>query len=241
MMLEHIPQILPFLLQEGVISKESKEEVEDHLRALKNQGVNAFTGDLAVSIGVKNEKTGNPLSQSDLLHYLGEQVTRKAEAAVDDIQTIAESGKQPAPPWLKANWGNNGVNHASDNSTIVDGVAAAANIAQNLVMLANEKPELAKELKSSVSAAANLARGIMDGDSFRVPLATKGSEWVKEVEQSLREGVQKSDTELSDNWGGQIINLDEFISERFKEIQRGIQLSLIRQQQKGQEVFVNVP
>lgn len=76
---------------------------------------------------------------------LDQQALLKVEAARDDLNTIAVNGAQPAPAWLKANWGNNGVNPPVANPSTVDGTSAIANVAQNIVMLVNAKPELATD------------------------------------------------------------------------------------------------
>lgn len=219
MKLAEIPQILGLLQEKEIITEDQKNGVLAGLDKAKEQGKTAFAGEMGIGLGFYDQNTLN--------ETLKEQTVRKAEAAVEDIQEISKSGKQEAPVWLKANWGNNGVNPAPQEPTIADGVSAAANIAQNITMIANEKPEIAKELIQAVSASANLARGIADGSTSRVPLDKKSQEWIKESKQGLIDAIEKSGHKPTDR-NGEAIKIEKFISERFKEVEKGVELSLSR-------------
>jgi hypothetical protein len=110
---------------------------------------------------------------------------------------------------LVANWGNNGVNPATANPTIADGVAAAANI----------------------------ARGIVNGSSAVVPLDKKAGEWMKELQVGLTSIVKASGyIPLDRQKEPKPINLEDFISERTKEIQNAISLSLAKQSTTQKEI-----
>jgi hypothetical protein len=223
MQLAEIPQILELLEQKQVITPEQKTDVLKELDKAKKERTKAFAGEIGIRLGFYDKPT--------LDKHLIEQTTLKAEAAVADIQEIGQSGKQSVPTWLKANWGNNGVNPAPEEPTIADGVSAAANVGQNIVMIVNDKPEVASSLTSEVSAVsavsalANLARGIADGSSNRVPLATKSHEWIETAKDGLRQVIEKTGYKPTDRNGTEI-NLEDFISERFKEVEKGVELSL---------------
>lgn len=157
-----------------------------------------------------------------------EQTALKAEAAVIDIQTIINSGSQTAPAWLVANWGNNGINPAATNPSIADGVSAASNIAQNIVMIANDRPTIAKEVQPAVVAAAYLARGILSGASTTVPIDKKANEWVETMTSGLTLAVLKTGYIPKDRNKTEI-NINDFITERTKEVKAGVNLSLSKE------------
>jgi len=136
--LAKVPQILAILEQKTIITPEQKRAILDVLDNAKSSGKTAFAGEVGVELGFYDKAT--------LDQCLTEQAALKAEAAVKDIQTISMHGKQSAPTWLQANWGNNGVNPSSPQATLAEGASAAANMAQNMVMIANQHPEIAAEL-----------------------------------------------------------------------------------------------
>ena len=206
--LENVPQILDQLVASHLITAEQKTQVIDAIKANEK----GFAGEIAVKKGF--------LSQSALDAALVDQSALKADAATKDLQLIADAGvTQPVKPFLKANWGNNGVNPASQNPTPVDGASAAANIAQNIVMLANEHPALAKneKIKEAVAAGAALAKGI----AGKAPLDHASLKALQDkLIGGLSEAVTASGATLKDK-GGQEIKIDDFIRERSKEISAG--------------------
>lgn len=213
--LAEIPQILSLL---GL----SSEQIDTVNAAAKERKI--FAGQAAVEIGVIN--------QERLDRGLMEQVVRKANAAGEDFATISNSGKQQAPAWLKTNWGNNGVNAAIASPSMVDGAIAAANIAQNITMLANENPAIAQspEVQGGIGAASNLALGIaghisMTADDLR--------NWQAQATTGLREAVRQAGVALNDEKGSPI-NIEDFITARFQEIEKGGQLKL-------QSAAINTP
>jgi hypothetical protein len=194
--LANIPQILDILVEYKVINANQIQPTLDYSRDNRT-----FAGEAGVRLGYYDTAT--------LTKYLLEQTTRKAEAAVKDIQTIINCGTQATPSWLVANWGNNGVNPAAANPTIADGVAAAANI----------------------------ARGIVNGSSAVVPLDKKAGEWMKELQVGLTSIVKASGyIPLDRQKEPKPINLEDFISERTKEIQNAISLSLAKQSTTQKEI-----
>lgn len=224
MYLAEIPQILSLLTDKGVLTDDQKALVLEEIEAMKEKGESAFAGEIAISLGFTDQDTVNC--------YLNEQAARKAEACVKDIQDIIKANATlEAPDWLKPNWGNNGVNPFPEKITISDGVSSAANVSQNMVMLANAKPEIASNLQEAIIAAANLARGILNGDSERVPLSSKAGEWIKDAEDGLRYAVKKTGITPTDR-GGKHIQLEDFITARIYEIEKGVELSLARGQDK---------
>lgn len=220
--LNNIPRILSLLVDENG-QPLSNEMIESINKKAKEE--RKVVGIIGVELGYYD--------QEELYKKLSVQSALKAEAAVKDINTIADSGTQTAESWLKANWGNNGVNNVDNNALIESGASAAANIAQNLVMLANGKPEIAGSLKLAVSACANLARGIAEGTSDKVPLKTHSENWIETAKEGLRKAVKET---------GCIENevLEKFITARFNEVNAGVQASITRaptQQQQGGSKF----
>lgn len=214
--LAEVPQILDFMVKNEVLRPEGKQEVLDAIKS----GEKGFAGEIAVKHNLVNVETLN--------RQLLEQAAEKAAAAEADIMTITNSGKQDAPKFLKANWGNNGVNKAAEKPTLVDGATAAANIAQNMVMLANDKPDVARELIVAVAAARKLADGLTKGD--RTP-----AEMLLLKEQAfggLATAVQYSGAAITDAKGNPV-SLEAFALERNKEIDGAINISLRVQQERG--------
>lgn len=215
-----------------------------------------FPGEVAVSLGA--------IDQGTFDEYLVEHSLAKAQAAMNDIATLAKE-KTPieTPAWLKANWGTNGVTKAKDmdqnpsDDTIK--AAAAANIAQNIFVTLNQHPDLlgekmqrtftklADEFDALISTADNptrkpepffkrvvsnlfsLVRGVLGGDSQAVPLKKHAEEWKKSAEVALKAIARK--VEITDD-NGTKIDMKDYIGERFKEIDRGVNLSLARKQDR---------
>lgn len=227
MELTKVPQILSQLVGEEKVNGEQKADILSTMDAMKAEGKRGFAGEIAIDKGF--------ITRDSFNQSLDEQAAKKAEAAVKDIQEIASGGESlQAPGWLKANWGNNGVNPAAEEPTLSDAVSAASNVAQNIVLLANQAPEKAGELQESVIAAANLARGMQDGSSAKVPLMSKSEAWMETAKAGLVKAVQNSDKEPLDR-NGAPVELKDFIAARFKEIGKGVDLSLERDQSKGKQ------
>jgi hypothetical protein len=104
-------------------------------------------------------------------------------------------------------------------------MSAAANIAQNLVMTANARPEILPELAPGIVAAANLSRGMAFGDSAQVPLQKLQAEWQETVAATLRTAVAKACCHPTDAQGNPV-DIERFIAERGKEIQAGVAQAL---------------
>ena len=212
--LANTPQILDILVAGYHITPAQQATV---LSAIKG-GRQGFAGDIAVSDGmVKAEVRDTAILQ---------QGVEKAEAAVVDLRRIKTSGPAPIPAWLKPNWGNNGVNPPANPPTVAAGISAAANIAQNLVLMANANPQLTTVVEDGVLAAANLARGMAYGDSAQVPLAKMAGNWRQIMETALqmaeRNGFQPMDA------NNKPIAMKDFIAARDSEINATIALTLAR-------------
>lgn len=215
MLLSQVPQILDVLAQEGHLSAEQQQVVLTKI----TQGEKGFAGEIALREGF--------VTRPVLDGALASQAVAKTERALLDMQRIGQEGTLPHPAWLKANWGNNGANPAPAQPSAVDGAAAAANIAQNLVMAANANPQALPELVPGIVAAANLARGIAQGDSAAVPLQKLHPGWKQAVEQALRTAVVKGYSQPADAQG-KPVDIEQFIAERGKEIDAGVVQSLSR-------------
>jgi hypothetical protein len=209
--LADVTQILDLLVSRSYLTKDSKEMVLE----LSKTTPGSFVGQLAVMNGLCTEE--------QLQECLGEQVTLKGRAVIQDCQTIMERGPQEAPKWLKANWGNNGVTPASKNPMILDGAAAAVNMAQNIVMILNVRPDLAAAAQPFVVALAHLAQSILGTDPKKFPLG-RSAEWIGQAQAGLRDIVEKSGHVPQDNLGAPIA-LEDFITARFTDITAGVALA----------------
>lgn len=215
MLLSQVPQILDVLLQEGKLTAEQQQAV----LAKVAQGEKGFAGEIAIREGF--------ITRPVLDEALKTQSLAKTQMALLDMQRIGQEGTLPHPAWLKTHWGNEGVNPASAQPTVVDAISSAANSAQNLVMAVNANPQALPELMPGIVAAANLARGIAQGDSPAVPLQKLHSEWKQAMEQALRSSVAKGYSQPADAQG-KPVDIEQFIAERGKEIDAGVMQSLSR-------------
>ena len=206
--LAHVPQILDMLVERKQLTTEQKASV---LQGMK-EGRVGFSGEMAVADGF--------ITQKQLEGALAEQCARKAEAAVADIQTLTTMTEQKlgavaAPANLRANWGNSGINPANPNTSCTYGASAASNNAQNLVMLAfsntSQDPALMPTIREGVIAAANLTRGIIQGDSAQVPLAKMSKKWRASMNEALR-AAAKANPSLVMDAQGTPINIENFIT-----------------------------
>ena len=209
--LASIPRLGELLRRDGILSEDSHEKLDSALRDPAHAG--KFVGNLAVELHLPNEKTGQVFNDEDLSAALKAQALQKTAVAREDLQTIQHGGPQAAPEWLKANWGNNGVNLAPEKIKIEDGMSAAANIAQNLVMTANLHPELAETFAPAVDAAIHIATGLNKG--FK-PLdrARNIETWLGQMSDAL----SKVPAPLSSNHSEQPIEMHDYINARGKEI-----------------------
>jgi hypothetical protein len=250
MSLETVKPLGHIMVESGILSEQDQLRLDNRLEEMKTSGQKGYAGKVLLALDPKaiNQLTGAPISPEEVDKSLSEQVTQKAEAAVLDLQRLAKTGAPEEEPiyWLKANWGNSGINMAAENPTRAEGVAAAANIAQNMVMLVvqlsktdvDAARELATKLKPAVSAAANLARGILDGDSTVTPLVKKGDEWSATMIKGLERAVEATKAEpLIDNWAGNETPLQKFIEERSKEVEAGKALAVTASTQRVTERY----
>lgn len=208
--LAQIPQVLNLLVMNGHLSVEQQQHVLTEIQ----KGRAGFAGEIAVTDGL--------IAPQQLEQTLIAQNLMKVGAALMDIHTISTIGTIPHPAWLRANWGNNGVNPAANTPTTADGFAAAANMTQNLVMLANANPDraLLPTIQQGIVAAANLARGMAQGDSPQVPILKHGDHWRETLYHALRTAVAAypNSPESPKDAHGKPVNLDAFITARDAEI-----------------------
>lgn len=218
--LTNVPQILDILVADGDLTREQQAKVLGDIKG----GRKGFAAQMAVEDGLITP------AQADTA--LGQQAMLKAAAAAQDIQNIKDYGTLPAAPFLKANWGNNGVNPAAAAPTRTDGVSAAANAAQNLVMIANANPALAPQLFNGVIAAASLANGIALGDSAVTPLAKMSAAWQQTMNDALSAAAAASPQAMVDA-NGKPINVQDFIAARGAEISAAVAETLRNPPQQG--------
>ena len=217
-----VPKILDLLVERNQLTRAQQNTV---LAEMKSGRV-GFAGELAVANGF--------ITDNQLEHGLADQAVLKAEAAVSDIQAIVAitekgSGAIAALPELKANWGNNGVNPSNPNTSCTYGAAAAANNAQNLVMMAfsdvSHNPALIAQMRDGVIAAANLTRGIVLGDSAVVPLSKMATQWRDTMNNALRAAASANPQLMMDDQG-KPVDINTFITARDAEIATAVQQAL---------------
>ncbi|MFM9889184.1 MAG: hypothetical protein ACKVOE_00870 [Rickettsiales bacterium] len=218
-----IPQLGTFLVEKGMLTLDDQQKLWGALRT--NQG--KYVGQLIVELQLQNTQTGQAFTTQDISQVLVEQTALKAKAAARDIVTIKEKGTQEAPSWLKANWGNNGVNAAPAEITRAEGISAAANIAQNLTLYANAHPELALGFETAIVNANRLVDALSHGYSAAAP-KEKVEEWLAGMTQAL----QQIPDPLPSSHSETPIAMNNFIIERGKEI-RGALLALDQDLSKG--------
>lgn len=215
MALSAVPQILDLLVQQGALSAQQQTAVLTSIQ----QGQPGYAGEIAIEKGF--------ISREQFEKALLAQSASKAEAAIIDISQMAQGIPLAAPAWLRSNWGNNGVNPAAASPSRADGAAAAANIAQNLTLLAgaSQDPRLASILIEGAVAAVNLTRGITQGNSARVPLASMNEEWRTTVNAALTAAAQAAPQTIVDSKGTPI-DINQFIAARHAEINAGVTQAL---------------
>ncbi len=198
-------RILEILVDKGVMKPEQQQWVVD---GIKNGAVNGkHSGEFAVGAG---------LITVEVLHEtLREQATQKALAAAKDIKTIVTSGTQEIPSWLKVNIGNGFVTTpAAVKATPIEGAAAAANIAQNIVVMANHAPKMAKELTKSVEAASALATYLAGGGDKLMEIPTEVlQQWQADASDGLRKITQHIEKNTPSS-----TQVESYLAEREKEI-----------------------
>ena len=211
--LAQVPQILDILVAEKQLTPEQQTHV---LTEIKN-GRKGFAAEIAVA--------NNFVTKEQVDEALGRQGMMKAEAAVSDIQAIKDHGALALPSYLQANWGNNGVNPAIVNPTRADGISAAANNAQNLVIAANKNPLLAPVLFDGVIAAASLANGIALGNSPVTPLAKLHKSWMHTMDHALTTAAHAHPDAVTDKQGNRL-EVRDFIAARDAEVHAAVEQAL---------------
>lgn len=216
--LAHIPPILDLLVAKGDLTSEQQQKLLADIK----QGRTGFSGAFAVADGyITKEKLDTALT---------EQAFRKVDAAVTDIQGISTYGTLPVPKGRTANWGNRGVNPTLTAPTQADGLAAVANMAENLAILANAHPDpqTLPVIRDGIIAAANLARGIAQGNSAVVPLSKMGETWRENLNNALILAVQANPQPhlAPRDATGKPIDIYDYIAARNTEITAAVQHSL---------------
>ena len=173
--LEKVKQTLDLLVQKQLLSEGRRDWVLDGIKRGVHKGA---AGEVVI-------KQDWGITKEHIDNVLREQAAQKSYAAVADIDTIVAKGHQDIPAWLKVNLGNNGVNPAANQPTLVDGASAAANIAQNIIIYANSAPQLAPQLVNAVRSAAALSLYLSGAYPETVP-ATALQQWQQEANDGLR-------------------------------------------------------
>lgn len=230
--LERVPKILeqlgiPETYHQFILdyAKEHKMQAGDAVVAISRQEKNPLKAQNEQAIVITDEQ-----KETALLN----QVVQKAIAARQDLDTIAEKGKQETT--LKAYWGNNNVTPAKEQPTITDAVSSIANTGANMIALINEKPDLAKnneKIRDGVEAASQLALALA-GKSEQPLTRETAQALMEKAKAGLRETVTQSGAELKDQKGNKI-ELEDFINARFGEIQSGIEQRLTVENAMRQE------
>lgn len=234
MQLAEIPQIIT-LLEQGagenfppVITAEQKSAILAEMDSFKQTGKKAFAGETAVEMGFVGQET--------LDKYLLQQSVLKLDAVFTDIQTIVQEGAQEHPPFLKANWGNNGVNpyvkKPDASSAVAAGIADLVSLVQNTLMVFNElakdgekltprRAEIVSEaLQCARDTASQMIHGIAGGSKL-----IDAERAANKVGAALRVVAKVSEYQPKDA-NGAIIDLDKFIEERMKGVNAGLMASL---------------
>ncbi|MDX2074328.1 MAG: hypothetical protein SFX19_08215 [Alphaproteobacteria bacterium] len=158
------------------------------------------------------------IAASEVPFQLKNQSLERAAAAVEDIRTIIKSGMQEQPNWLDVHFSNSRSHQEGKETTTTDGAVAVANIAQNIVLLANHHPEWAEELEEAVIDAYTLVRGLGDLQSASNLSKEKRKQLWERVVQALRLIVEKSGEVLLDTHGG-IVDIEEFLRQRSADVE----------------------
>lgn len=170
--LAKVPQIGEMLVSHKILTKAdvalvmSEIQRKSALHASDNaQPKPGFFGEEAMLL---KRPDGSPLLTKEQLDVaLSAQSKLKAEAAVIDIKRIIKGGELILPEWKKPHLGNGAesspVNQVPKTLSVADYASAAANIAENIVLLANKKPEIAAEVEKGVIAGRDLILYISGG------------------------------------------------------------------------------
>lgn len=229
--LSDVPQLITLLKEKGVLSEASVSRLLQALKQESTQEKPRFAGELAVDLQLQNEQTKKPLTHVEVKQALKEQSLRKIEACVNDMQAIIKGEHLGVPAWLTPQWGNGGVNQLTQTATIEDGISAAAVMAQNLMLLANASPAIASQAQPLVITLANIARGLANGDSARVPINTYGDSWIEQVSKEFQPLVEAANMPLKDN-AGNAVDLDAYTQARLGDIEQAFAI----QQQQAKDV-----
>lgn len=177
-----------------------------------------FIGQVGILLGYYDNEILNK--------YLKKQALQKVDAAVKDIDTIKATKKnQDTPSWLRANWGNNGVSKNKSAITKIDGAISAANVAQNIVMIANTNPNLITEKTVQVISNLRNAVKVLCEEYTTTPDSIKDKSWINDVKIELKSIVTNANHQPKDNFQ-QNIDLDDFILERLREIEESFLLTM---------------
>jgi hypothetical protein len=217
--LSSVPYFGEFLVKKRKISEEENNNLVKEARA---KGI--FIGKLAI------EK--NYINNDELNEILNEQAILKSEAAVQDINSLNDNIKLDVGSKIP-HWGNNGVNEKIINPNRTDGASAAANVAEIILLLANQKLDNnTLNLIEGVQAAHNLTVGIISGSAKIPSFKEDNAKWMEAANNTLR-GIAKVN-----NIDESIVN--QYIENRFYEIRKGVNLALQLEHGKGEESFAKM-
>lgn len=174
----------------------------------EKNGVSSATA--AVQLGL--------VASSEVPFQLKNQCLERVNAAYDDIRMISKAGKQEQASWLEINWGGGKIYNNAKDATTTDGAVLVANIAQNLVLIANNHPELADEFEDSVAAAGTLVSGLAQLQSAAQLTKEKRKELWDKVLHGLRYLAQNPSEALRDNKFA-MIDMEKFIAQSTAEVE----------------------
>ena len=195
------------------------------------QAKKIFFGDAAIEYSNSLVAQGQEpvLTQSNRDALLRLKATEMVATAAKDIESLAREGVSHHTNGLPFVWGNSQVNTsttAKPSDIATNGVSALAQIAQNIVLLANEKPQTAKELLPAVYASADLMAAINENNSVS---PQRLQIWKDCLEKGLRTAVEKTG-HVPRSYNGDSVPLEDYITARFGDVQKAVDQIL----EKGQ-------
>jgi hypothetical protein len=178
---------VPLIGQVLGLTEEQIKQAMDRIQVEKKAGKNIFICDAIVELKIRTQE------EADI--GLTSVSIDKAKAAVEDIGKILPNQTLALPAWKKPHWGNGGmdnpVNDPIEDPSKLESTLSASNLAELIVLLANQKPEIlsnednSKTIKEGVVAAKNLALLISKGHDLLHPL-DKADDCIRQATEALK-------------------------------------------------------
>ena len=159
---------------------------------------NILAAEAAVTLGY--------VDKAELLVSLRKQSIMRVEAANNDIGTIMKQGKQSA--WLKTNWSI----YECGAPDFTDAVVAVANVAYNIVVIANSHPSIAEDMAEVVDISHQLISALSFSEANKLTKEGLQKSWDK-IATGLRVAVEKLG-EAPEDADGNAIDLEDYIANR---------------------------